>query len=664
MRKRKLLTWVSAITLAMSNVTSFIIPTYVEATEQVRVQDDLYQATNREWLESVTLNSFSPLYGNADDIQDTLNQTLFSDLDKMIVGELLVPNDALAQFVTFMYVAGDLQQREQLGATPIRPYFDKIDAIQSLEDLQQTFTEWVNLELALPFSYSLEPDLNDSTRYIMSLDEALLISVGDTLYSDDATYNEYAQVYRDSKTKLLTLMGYSPEVAKQTVELVLQSDKEIEPYVISKEEVTDIERFNNIRTAQEIRQYSKYMALPDVANALVGQEVSQFLVSNLPYFEKLNEFLNPNNLEVIKARMRMSLAQQYAKYLTDEMRVTNEIYANKVDGVSESYDGEIDAYILAMTLFNEPIGIYYGQKYFGEESRQEVQEMATHIIETYKEQLKQNNWLDEKTREGALRKLDTMKVYIGYPDYETVPYSEGVIEMGTSLFDTIIRMKKDEIPGMWGRINAPVARGVWGMAAHEVNAYYTPAENAIYFPAGFLQAPYYSKDQTISEKYAGIGATIGHEITHAFDPSGAKFDEKGNVNNWWTETDLKEYEEKSQAMIDHWNQLSYAGMPINGKLTITENVADAGGLRAALDTLKKVAGDKANMEEFFTNWAKTWREKGTDDYYRTLILNDEHPPSELRANVQAMYLDEFHDTYKTKRGDKMYLSPDKRLKIW
>ncbi|BDP45616.1 hypothetical protein EfmJHP9_04860 [Enterococcus faecium] len=210
--------------------------------------------------------------------------------------------------------------------------------------------------------------------------------------------------------------------------------------------------------------------------------------------------------------------------------------------------------------------------------------------------------------------------------------------------------------------NKPVDRSEWEMSADTVNAYYHPFRNVIVFPAAILQAPFYSLEQSSSANYGGIGAVIAHEISHAFDNNGALFDEYGNLNNWWTEEDLTQFQNKAQAMIEEFDGLPFADGKVNGKLTVSENIADAGGLSCALEAAKTESD--LSIEEFFVNWATIWRTKAKKEYQQLLLQIDVHAPAKLRANVQPKNLDEFYETFGITEQDAMYLAPEKRVRIW
>ncbi|MCW6675562.1 M13 family metallopeptidase [Aerococcaceae bacterium NML171108] len=632
--------------------------------QESRIQDDLYQYVNKTWIEQAELTPDVPIVDNSSDINDEMGAQLHTDLFSMIFGELEVPNEALAQFVTFYRIASDFERREREGAAPIQPYLRQIESIESIADLQKIATTFHVDGIPFPFVFSVDPDLKNSQQHTLYLNAPSLVSVPKDYLAHEEVYDNLLVIYKASRIRILELLGYDNATAIDLVDKAISFDKLLTPYVSTREEATDVMNAYFPHTMAEVSDYSNQFDLKGIAEELLGETVEHLVVSNDAYFQMLDQIVTEDNIESIKAWMLVGFAQSRSKHLTDELRLSEEVYSNALIGVTESYQKEDAAYQLAMTIFSEPIGIYYGKTYFGEEAKQEVTIMTQNVIEAYKERLRQNTWLSEPTKQSAIRKLETMRVMIGYPDYEAVALEDGILLPEDSLFENLMRLHRFAQQASFASLHLPVDKEEWAMAAHEVNAYYDPAGNSIVFPAAFLQAPNYSSEQTISENYGAIGATIGHEITHAFDPSGAKFDAHGNLNNWWTPEDFAAFEAKTKAMIEQWDALEYAGVPINGTLTLTENVADAGGLIVALEALQKHAGSDANLEEFFISWARTWREKATPEYYRNLIATDEHPPSELRANIHAQNLAQFHETFQTKEGDGMYLAPEKRVSVW
>ena len=268
----------------------------------------------------------------------------------------------------------------------------------------------------------------------------------------------------------------------------------------------------------------------------------------------------------------------------------------------------------------------------------------------------------EAERDAGKYLYKVIKPYIGYPEELPARYKDKVVDETANLFENALAFARVEIKHSWSKWNQPVDYKEWGMPAHMVNAYYNPQKNLIVFPAAILQAPFYDLHQSSSANYGGIGAVIAHEISHAFDTNGASFDENGSLKDWWTENDYAAFKEKTQKVIDQFDGQESYGARINGKLTVSENVADLGGIAAALEAAKREPDFSA--EEFFHNFARIWRMKGRPELMKLMASVDVHAPAKLRVNVQVPNFDDFFTTYDVKEGDGMWRSPEDRVIIW
>jgi putative endopeptidase len=314
----------------------------------------------------------------------------------------------------------------------------------------------------------------------------------------------------------------------------------------------------------------------------------------------------------------------------------------------------------------EVLSKVYIQKYFGEEQKKSCKAMIGEIVTTYGERIKNLDWMSDITKEKALFKLSKFNVKIGYPDKWT-DFSKLIISESLSYFENILECYKWSFEDSISKAYKPVDKLEWHMNAHDINAYYSPTMNEIVFPAGILQEPFYSTSQTLAENLGGIGAVIGHEITHGFDDKGCMFDSDGNLNNWWTDDDTSKFKEKSKKMEDLFASFDYFGINVNGKLTLGENIADLGGITLSLKTLERLVDSdniKNETKNLFEQWAKIWRCNIMDDSLKNQLLTDPHSPTELRVNGILPNLQEFCDAYDIKMGDKMFIEPDRRSNLW
>lgn len=308
------------------------------------------------------------------------------------------------------------------------------------------------------------------------------------------------------------------------------------------------------------------------------------------------------------------------------------------------------------------IGDYYGKKYFGEKAKKDATSMIQDMIGIYKKRLENNQWLGEKTRAKAITKLDNIAIKVGFPDKIKPVYAKLSVDEKATLLENYLAIQKVMIQDNFDEYHRPVDRTTWDMPSQLVNACYDPSRNDITFPAAILEAPFYSLQQSRSQNFGGIGAVMGHEISHAFDNNGSHFDEFGNMVNWWTKEDEDHFNQLTQKMINEFDGIPFAGGHVDGKLVVSENIADNGGISSALEATKQYPD--ADLKEFFENWARIWRMKASEKYQRMLLAIDVHSPQELRANVQPQNFDEFYTAFDIHEGDGMWLEPDKRVQIW
>ncbi|MCR4933967.1 MAG: M13 family peptidase, partial [Lachnospiraceae bacterium] len=258
--------------------------------------------------------------------------------------------------------------------------------------------------------------------------------------------------------------------------------------------------------------------------------------------------------------------------------------------------------------------------------------------------------------------LSTIVVKMGYPDEIRKIWSELVFEESDSLYESVCKIRAVKKKDMIDKLYKPVDRTEWVMPGHMVNACYNPSANDITFPAAILQKPFYSLSQLESENLGGIGAVIGHEISHAFDNNGANFDENGNLNNWWLEEDFAAFKALTKDMIEQFDGIEFHGGKVNGELTVSENIADNGGMGVTLEIMHTLSD--ANFKAYFKNWARVWCMKAKEEYIQLLLANDVHSPATLRANMAPRNFKEWYEAFDVKESDKMYIAPDKRISIW
>ena len=632
--------------------------------DSISPKDDFYEAVNGEWLASAVIPADRPSVGGFMDISDDVEETLTKDFTAMLRGEKQ-PDKALTHFLEFYRLALDFEARDAAGAEPLLPYMEMVERLENLADFSDQWAQWDLLGMPAPFSAGVMADMGDASVNALYISAPGLFLMDKSYYADETTKDMLQSAYAQMSATLLVMAGKTEDEAEQIVRQALAFDESLVPYIKSAEESSDYTKLYNPMDFSEFDAQIDCMDFAASFTELLGS-VPRTIVSTDPdYFSALNKLVNEETFPAMKSWMLVSTVNSLARCLSDDFRVESGSFARMLTGTSEAPSPEKGAYSLASGMFGEVVGIYYGQTYFGEQAKQDVRKMVETILATYENRLSANTWLGADTRATAIKKLETMAIHVGFPDEPrplygqmlTVPSAEGGTLVGNSMAFT--RLSKLDNYSKW---NTPVDRSLWPLSADTVNAMYSPLDNSINFPAAILQAPFYSLEQSSSANFGGIGTIIAHEISHAFDPNGAKFDELGNLANWWTAEDHDTFDALSQAMEAAFDGIQYAGGVVNGALTVAENVADAGGLACALEAAKLDAD--ADLTAFFTNWAVIWRQKSTPEYEALLLQLDVHAPNKLRANIQLQNTDDFHTTFDIQPGDGMYRSPEERVAIW
>lgn len=630
------------------------------------LKDDFYEYVNGAWLETAEIPEDKPATGGFQDLVDEIDRLLMKEFEDFSQHPETIPPGRLQDAVAYYDLAKDYESRDRLGATPLRPLLERVTALENLEDLNRQLVDWVLEGLPLPFDVDVDQDMKNTRFNTFFAGPAGTILPDKTYYDEDnAQGPQLLDAFGTMTRAVLEKLEYSKEQAATIVSEALAFDRLIVPHVRSSEENADYSKNYNPRTFDEFTKYSQFFDLRSLTLGLIGQEPEKIIVTEPDYFTALDEIANPTNFPLMKSWLLIQVALAFTGYLSEELRVLGGTYSRQLSGATAPKPQDKAAFYLANGRFSQVVGEYYGRKYFGPKAKADVEHMVKEMIAIYQERLEHNTWLSEATCQKAIVKLGTLGIHVGYPEkipafydrFHTKPKSEGGTLVGNARrFARIVREDR------FSKYGQAKDREEWEMSAATVNAYYHPFLNVIVFPAAILQAPFYSLEQSKSANYGGIGAVIAHEISHAFDNNGAKFDEFGNMNNWWTEADLAQFENLSQAMIAEFDGLPYAGGKVNGTLTVSENIADAGGLSCALAAAKKE--DQVSLEDFFTNWVKIWRSKARPQYEQLLLAIDVHAPAKLRGNIQLQNIDDFYTTYDINEQDGMYLAPEKRVHIW
>ena len=640
------------------------VPQETPIDKNATVASNFYQAVNKDWLLKTKIPADSPSIDNFYTLGEDIKGKLKKDIKNLGEGKETSDITGMSEFITFYKAASNYKQREKDGLEPLKPYLKEIEEIKDLNDLASKSASLTDKGIPLPFGYDVGTNAENTSQKQIQLSPPSILLPDVSIYKDEASKKQYLTPIETATQKALEMLGYSEKNSKRIVKEALEFDEIIAKYSLSNEEMSESKNLVHPKTAEEINAYSGSFKLYDVIKGIMGRDLETINVPNTKYFENYSKIVNQDNFSKIKSWILVQEAMAASNSLTEDYRLNFQSISMAIMGTQKPVSKEDTVYQMSVNLFSDVMSVYYGRKYFGEEAKTDVTGMIDKIKNVYRGRLQQNDWLTEGTRNKAIEKLDKMKVFVGYQEDVNPGTKELHLDPNKSFFELSEDIAQFGKRYTIDHFDDPIDKNKWSGSAFDINAYYNPESNSINFPAGILQAPFYDKNQSVEKNYGGIGVVIGHEITHAFDSNGADYDENGDMHNWWTKADTKAFDKRIKAFEDQWNGLEIYGTKVNGKLTVTENVADAGGLSSTLQVLKTDM-TKPNLKDYFENYADIWKQKASLQYNKYTMVQDVHAPNELRVNQQLKNLPEFYETYpQIKEGDDMYLAPSKRISLW
>ncbi len=631
--------------------------------ENVRIQDDLYTYVNRETLDKLVIPDDKPFAGGFAELADGVEKIMMEEFKTMTENKSY-PNIHLQRACELYAIACDAEKKAKDGITPALKNLAFLDGIKSLEDFSRLYRSLSLKGIPTPINVGVETDMKNTKQHLAYIQGAGVILPDASYYKPEmaAQKEQILGIWTGVAKAVMAYTDLSAEDQEKYVADTLAFDEILGGLVKTQEEWSRyVEMYNPMETGAVAEMLSTIDLEAILAN-LFGHVPATVVVTEPRFFENFSKVLNTETLELYKHWAYVTGLLSDCSYLSEELRDLGGAYGRALMGVAKMQSIEKFAYNLASGKYSDPVGIYYGEKYFGEEAKKDITEIVYQIIDTYKTRIKTNDILGDESKEKAILKLSKMGVKMGYPDKPRAIYDKYVFNPEDSLYDIVGELYEIKQLDMLSKLDKPTEPENWAMPGHMVNACYDPFVNDITFPAAILQAPFYSIKQTRSENLGGIGSVIGHEISHAFDSNGAKCDENGNINDWWTEDDFKRFDIKVQKMIEQFDGIELPWGKVNGAFIVSENMADNGGMSVTLDIMSKTEG--ASYEEYFTNWAKIWCEKAKPEYLQLLLSVDVHGPCILRTNMPPRNFPEWYKTFDVKETDQMYIAPEKRIVIW
>ena len=625
---------------------------------KISINNDFYTSINENIISNNELERdkeyWSLLFSKT---QDTIDDKVDGIVKEIISKKDLYEKDSVEYKICKLYES-IINQENNLSE--LDKYINNINNSKTINELMNNIVKINNeLSVGIFINPALQNDYKDNTKTIINI-APFTFDYGN-IYSDYYTnplYSSYVAKYIEYDRKIMELYGYSKEEAKESVKKISKLYTQIANNSKSMEELLKVQNLYNIVDNNELKEIFNNINI-NIFLSKYGRDYEISIVDK-NQAKMLNDLLIESNLETLKECAKLQLLQTYAPYADIRYyNLMNEFNA-ELTGTEITKD-TIEDYAVdtVKTYFDSEITQLYVSKYKKEEAINEFENIIDDIIKQYKIKIQNNFWLSDVTKQKALLKLENMKVNVGYPE-KWEDYSKNY-KLADNLLDNIINMNKVMIDYSNNAIKNKEEQ--WLMSALTVNAYYNVQDNSINFPIALLEYELY-KEEHYYKNLGSLGTIIAHEITHAFDNNGALFDEKGNLNDWWTKQDYNKFKELQNKVINYYNEYKINGKSVNGKQTVSENIADLGALSCIVDIAKNKGATDEQLKEVFASYANIWASKATEEYTKLLLIMDTHSPDKIRVNAVVSSIDEFYKVYNILEDDEMYKIKEERIKVW
>ncbi|MDP5145769.1 peptidase M13 [Shewanella sp. ULN5] len=645
--------------------------TFDNMDKNVRPQDDFYLYVNGGWMNTAeipgdrtNIGAFYDLRENArDDVK-----AIIEDLSKSAnLAEGTDEQKVADLYRSFM----DVETLNKLGVTPLQATFDKIAALKDKNELVTFFGENQVNGGGTPLVFYINVDAKDSTRYATHIWQyGLSLPEKDYYFNEGERFVNIRKAFVEHIEKMFTLAG-------------LPNGKAAAESVLALETAIAEKHWDVVETRDSTKTYNKYQVselatlAPDInwngyLAALGGDKQTDIIINQPSYIQGLNEVLKANDLATWKTYITWQALTHSASNLSEALDTENfEFFSKTLNGQAEQEPRWKRGVTAVSGTLGEVVGKVYVKRHFVPEAKDRMEGLVENLRSAYGSSIESLDWMSDSTKLAAKDKLAKFNPKIGYPK-KWADYSKLSIK-ADDLVGNATRASVVEHNRNVAKLGQPIDKDEWHMTPQTVNAYYNPTMNEIVFPAAILQPPFFNLEADDAVNYGGIGAVIGHEMGHGFDDQGAKFDGEGNMRDWWTEADLKAFESKGKALVAQYDGYQvFDDLHVNGELTLGENIGDLSGVTIAYKAYKmSLNGKEAPVidgltgdQRFFMGFSQIWRVKMKEEAMRNRVATDPHSPGHFRALGALSNMPEFYQTYDVKEGDKMYIAPESRVKIW
>lgn len=644
----------------------------------VSPKNNFFNFVNGTWLKNTEIPADRTRWGSFDELRKKTDFDALAILEEAAKDPKYKSDTDQGKAINLYKSIMDTVARNNGGIAPLKPYLAKINAVKNIAQLQNLMIEMAPKGGIGFFGVGVGTDAKNSSRNVVYVSPGSLgLPDRDYYVSDDADSKEKREKYVLHVARMLQYIGEKPAVALKNAEKILALETAMSIPRLDRVERRDRRKSYNPMTIADLQ---KMTASINWENQIIGiglPKVDTLIVSQPKYMQALQEIFNENKIEDWKAYMRWTLLNKAADNLSTDLEKANwEFYSKTLNGAIKQRPRNENALQVVNGPTGEALGKLYVEKMFPAAAKGKAQNMIKNVIRAYENRINNLTWMSSDTKKSAIEKLNKMTIKIGYPD-KWKDYSALTIKSpveGGTYFDNSLLISSWYFNRNIEKLSKPVDKTEWGMSPQTVNAYFNASNNEIVFPAAILQPPFYDYNADEAINYGGIGAVIGHEISHGFDDSGSRYNADGNLVNWWTEEDLSQFTTLGTALADQYSALEpLPGIKVDGKFTLGENIGDLGGINAAYDGLQLYLTENGNPglidgftpeQRLFISWATIWRSKMRDEAIKNQVKTDPHSPGMYRGYVPLLNLESFHKTFDIKIGDGMYLAPEKRVLIW
>ena len=653
-----------------SKSKKFIDPANMDLS--VKPGDNFYLYSNGSWIKNTPIPGSKTRWGSFDALAEESSLALKGLLED--AAKAPGTNSLMKRVGDYYTSAMDSTVIEKLGYKPIELYLEAITALSSKAQVLSYINYLRAQSISSPlYRIGVGQDSKDVTKYIISIGQGG-ITLPDREYylKNDARSSKIRMDYTQYIITLFKLCGDDLVKAMANAVTVMQLETTIAQAQMSRVEMRDPVKLYNKFSVADLSAKTPNLAWQSILPQL-GYKTKQdsVLVSNPKFMVFIDSLLNKVSLDDWKVYLKWGVMKEAAPYLSSDFVNANFAYNQSLNGQKEQtprwqrMSGLIDRQL------GDLLGQLYVDKYFNQDAKQRMMELVNNLSFTFDSRIKKLDWMSETTKQRALAKLHAFTKKIGFPDkWKTY---DGLEIKRNDFLGNLRRSNQWIYQENINKLGKPVDKTEWGMTPPTVNAYYSPPKNEIVFPAGILRFPFFDFDADDAINYGGIGAVIGHEMTHGFDDQGRQYDADGNLQDWWTKSDADEFKKRADEVVKQYDGYTVLDtIHVNGKLTLGENLADLGGLSIAYEAFKNTKQGKSNQkidgftpdQRFFLNWSQVWRSNILPEAAAQRIITDNHSPGMYRANGPLTNMEAFYKAFNIKPGDKMYKAPELRTKIW